>query len=302
MKTFVTWVTWSVVLLTMAAEAKAASKEEKDDRQQLQGIWKAVGLESNGGPRPENAYSGTTITFQGDITILSERGYPPATVGFKLDPTKSPKAIDLIQLKGPQKGEGLPGIYDLAGDKLRICFRIGKDRPKEFATRANDDTEMFTLTRLPAEQPWKTFTAEKDGYSVEFPGDPEARKREDSRMGVAVKVTIYVVRSDRERLSYLAAGYTLPVRMKTEIEMIKALQVEQDQLVKEYRGTITRETRLDVKQGMGRQYEISSIAGAAAIVRVYLQGRRLVILTAVGTDDAVKSKSVERFMNSFKLQ
>jgi uncharacterized protein (TIGR03067 family) len=284
-----------------AAGAKAVAKDEKDDRQRIQGIWKAAGLESDGLPRPESAYSGTTITFQGDATILSERGYPPSTMSFKLDPLKSPKAIDLIRPSGPNKGEGLPGIYDLEGDNLKICFRIGKDRPKEFTTHANDDTEMFTLTRLPAELPWKRFTAEKDGYSVEFPGDPEARNREDRSLGIPVKATIYVVRSDRERLSYLAMGYTLPAMMKTESEMSQSLQVVRDRILQEFQGTVGRETKLEVKQGVGRQYEISSTIGAAAIVRVYLHGQRLVVLQAVGTNEGAKSKTIERFMNSLKI-
>src|SRR5262249_6009598 len=63
------------------------------------------------------------------------------TVGYKLDPTKTPKAIDLIDAK---RKDTRPGIYQLEGDDLKICYRMGEakareERPKEFNTGPKRD-------------------------------------------------------------------------------------------------------------------------------------------------------------------
>src|SRR5688572_4002637 len=180
-----------VLAVLMAAGIPAGGQDKTGtagDRPRLAGAWKAVGLETDGGPRAKTAYVDTTITFDGDEVTLAEQGYAPIVMRFTLDPAASPKAIDFILQDGPRKGETMAGIYALDGNDLRICLRIGKAaRPTAFRTQAGDDTELFILRRVPAGQPWKKFTAEADGYSVEFPGEPEARRR---RSGLA-DVTVY---------------------------------------------------------------------------------------------------------------
>lgn len=292
-----------VLSLAVPALAQAADKPAKDadDRQLLQGIWKAVGLESGGQAAPEHAYSGTLITFDGDKFILKERGHAPNAMDVRIDPTKSPRTIDITATEGPSKGLALLGIYELSGDDLKICFSIGKARPAKLATTADEETEMFTLKRLPAEQPWKRFTAEADGYSIEMPGEPEARKRRDDSMGVAVEATIYVVRSDREPISYLAMGYKLPVRAANENELQAAMDAACKNVIAQMQGELVTDKKLAVKNGVGRELLINSIGGAQAIVSIQVQGDRMYMIQAVGTVDMTKSKSVERYLNSFKM-
>jgi hypothetical protein len=216
---------------------------------------------------------------------------------YKLDSASSPKAIDLLTA-----GNALPGIFELNGDDLKLCFRIGKDRPTEFKTRPGDKTELFTLKRLPTKQPWKRFTARADGYSVEMPGEPEARKGRDNSLGIDVEATVHVVRSDRERLSYLAVGYKLPAKLKTENEMTRALGDMRDKFLGKFQGKVARDRKLDVKQGLGREYLIRSALGASALVRIYLLEDRLFVLQVVGTEDLTSSSSAERFLNSFQMK
>jgi uncharacterized protein (TIGR03067 family) len=45
-----------------------------------------------------------------------------------LDPTKTPKEIDIEVASGKYKGVVYLGIYELKGDTLRICFAM-PDRP-----------------------------------------------------------------------------------------------------------------------------------------------------------------------------
>ena len=59
----------------------------------------------------------------------------------KLDPSKSPKAIDVTITEGPSKGAVMLGIYEFDGDTLKVCFDPeGKKRPTEFKSPAGSQT------------------------------------------------------------------------------------------------------------------------------------------------------------------
>jgi uncharacterized protein (TIGR03067 family) len=59
-----------------------------------------------------------------------------STSTFTIDPTKSPKHIDLTASGAPDKGKVLQGIYELKDGRLQVCVRdqLAKDkgRPKQF--------------------------------------------------------------------------------------------------------------------------------------------------------------------------
>jgi uncharacterized protein (TIGR03067 family) len=67
------------------------------------------------------------------------------TATFALDATQSPKAITFT----PEKGdETAPGIYEIKGDTLRLCFTNGPSRPKEFAAPKGSDARLMVLQRV----------------------------------------------------------------------------------------------------------------------------------------------------------
>jgi uncharacterized protein (TIGR03067 family) len=64
---------------------------------------------------------------------------------WKIDTSKSPKAMDIKGTNGPNKGKTFLTIYDLDKDTLRVCYDLGgKERPTEFATKAK--TQLFLVT------------------------------------------------------------------------------------------------------------------------------------------------------------
>jgi uncharacterized protein (TIGR03067 family) len=133
------------------APAAPVPKQEPDpvklDLARLQGTWQMVGGEHRGeklDPNELKKYQ-TTWEFKGEeITFRSTANKDGFQVPFKIDPTKQPKAINLgpIYVNGKlqehTKGNDSPGIYDLKGDTLRVCYgsggNDGKQRPKEFKT------------------------------------------------------------------------------------------------------------------------------------------------------------------------
>jgi uncharacterized protein (TIGR03067 family) len=73
------------------------------------------------------------VTFEGDKHTV-KKGDEVIQVGTqKLDPSKSPKTIDVTMLEGPSKGTVMLGIYEFDADTLKVCFDPeGKKRPTEF--------------------------------------------------------------------------------------------------------------------------------------------------------------------------
>ena len=71
---------------------------------------------------------------------------------FKLDSSKTPKAIDLIPQDGPGKGKVAAGIYSLEKGQLKLCVHnFGGDltqRPKEFKTQSGDGLGIIVLERV----------------------------------------------------------------------------------------------------------------------------------------------------------
>jgi uncharacterized protein (TIGR03067 family) len=61
-------------------------------------------------------------------------------------PDKNPKEINSLYLNGPAKDKTVLGIYKIEGDSVTYCWaEPGKERPKEFATKADSGLTLMTL-------------------------------------------------------------------------------------------------------------------------------------------------------------
>jgi RNA polymerase sigma-70 factor (ECF subfamily) len=127
----------------------AATKETR----LLQGTWQGVDLEFDGKKAPAFEAKDLLMIFEGEDIIMKgvNRPAPPRGRGsrFKLDATRTPKAIDITPRDGQEAGQTAAAIYSLEKDRLMIC--IGKDpgrRPTEFQTRAGDGRALFVLERV----------------------------------------------------------------------------------------------------------------------------------------------------------
>src|SRR5205823_14319934 len=87
---------------------------------------------------------GDQATVEGNEAI--EKDY--ARIKVKLDPTTTPRCVDLTVAAGGQLNVVLEGIYELKEDELRLCVKvIGKERPVEFAAPAGSSTALIVLKR-----------------------------------------------------------------------------------------------------------------------------------------------------------
>ncbi len=103
----------------------------RGDAAKLQGSWRVVAIEDSGVTANEPYLKTRQYLFDGNRMIVGARGEPVAAASlvdwigrnikspsFRLDPTASPKAIDLVL----PDFSTMQGIYDLDDGRLKICF------------------------------------------------------------------------------------------------------------------------------------------------------------------------------------
>ena len=115
----------------------------------FQGVWTVESLESGGKKIPADTFKGMTLTYEGDKYTV-KNGKEVIQVGTqKVDPSKSPKTIDVTMTEGPNKGAVMLGIYEINGDTLRVCFDTeGKKRPAEFKSPPGSQTFVNVHKRV----------------------------------------------------------------------------------------------------------------------------------------------------------
>jgi uncharacterized protein (TIGR03067 family) len=119
------------------------SAKANDDAKKMQGSWKPVSAEFAGKPFPEEVRKTKKLVLgDGKYTVTVGAQADEGTV--KVDPAKTPRAMDIVGTKGPNQGKTFLAIYELKENTLRICYDLsGKARPKEFKTQA--DTQLFLV-------------------------------------------------------------------------------------------------------------------------------------------------------------
>jgi uncharacterized protein (TIGR03067 family) len=104
------------------------------------------GLEIDGKDVPASKLAGTTLTVKGDEYRTKVKDKEPPGFRLKLDPTRDPKTVDMIQKQGDGSEKVIKGIYTFENDMFKICRGLtpAQERPNQFATWPN--TSYFVVT------------------------------------------------------------------------------------------------------------------------------------------------------------
>lgn len=169
MKYYLRFLSILIALLVsrLSAEDSQMADAAKKDLDSLQGKWELVSAQKEGKDVTQDFQGENSgIEFKNDAWIQDWKGlhrYTAADSHVKLDPSKSPKTFDHIVTRD-NRGQPVvfsyPGIYELEGDSLTICFDVNlKTRPSQFAT---DGKSGYFLAKF--KRPHDSLS--KDGSTV----------------------------------------------------------------------------------------------------------------------------------------
>lgn len=129
-----------------------------EDVQALQGEWRFGLYYSDWWParitNPPVGWSKWQWTVKGNDIVWSGMKIDDVRLSFKVDPSKSPRQIDLTLLDGPHKGTTLRGMYEFKGGGWWICFAepgSSVDRPSKVEYGTGEGRTMVILRRAPVE-------------------------------------------------------------------------------------------------------------------------------------------------------
>jgi uncharacterized protein (TIGR03067 family) len=96
---------------------------------------------------PAEDVKGDRIEVKGNNFNMTTKGAVSRGT-FKLDAVSTPGTLDMTFTEGPEKGNSYLGIFQVDGDKLKLCRAdFGKERPTVFAGKAGGGHVLETLKR-----------------------------------------------------------------------------------------------------------------------------------------------------------
>jgi len=148
-----------IIVIALFATTCAASRADDPAAEEVkkwQGEWRVVEVEFRGKSLKKDDAEAKAMRFvvkdNGLTFSNTEKPGRERKQTFKLDPSKTPKQLDLTSLDGQEKDTTAACIYKLDRDKLTICMPyFAKDRsvrPKEFKVDASGDHMLLTLERV----------------------------------------------------------------------------------------------------------------------------------------------------------
>ncbi len=137
--------------LTAIASADDASDEAiNKDRKRISGRWQIVALEINGNKTSEKDAKKLAVVNGSDGTWSIHSDGKEISRGTSIiDPTSKPKTIDFTPTNGGGKGNTYLGIYELGGNKRKLCFAPpGSERPKTFSSESGSQNILVAFQRV----------------------------------------------------------------------------------------------------------------------------------------------------------
>lgn len=141
--------------LSLAAVRLAPADEASDalqkDRNAIAGTWTIDSFEYDGKKPPADPNRPKLMVIMGadgSVRVLRE-GNTVFEASTLIDPSKTPKTIDVTYSSGERKGQMSHGIYEIDGDTLKICTaRSGNERPQQFASAPGSGHVLIVYKRV----------------------------------------------------------------------------------------------------------------------------------------------------------
>jgi uncharacterized protein (TIGR03067 family) len=141
------WLSCTILTFLIAAGA-AQDDAAKKDLDALQGDWQAVSVEVDGKKKPDDEVKSARLTFKGDKVITTGKDMTKHEATFKLDPTKTPKVIDIMPSTGGDAGKTQVCVYAIEQEQLIICGAKGVGGARPTDLKAGENVVRIVLERV----------------------------------------------------------------------------------------------------------------------------------------------------------
>jgi uncharacterized protein (TIGR03067 family) len=137
----------------MAADNPTKDDPSKNDLDKIRGTWLAVSLINDGKTlqdekTPAKEGPSTKLAYEGDKWMIKVGDKTVAKGIFKLDSSKKPKEIDILDESGTKNEKTKLGIYEIDGDTCKFCLAPpGKPRPTEFTSKEGSGHSLGVMKR-----------------------------------------------------------------------------------------------------------------------------------------------------------
>jgi uncharacterized protein (TIGR03067 family) len=157
------WVITSVLMVLAfwtcgIADDPAPPPSVKDELQLLQGSWQVTLWEENGKSLTAKESKERSVFYGGNVFIFrkGEKVYQAGAI--QIDPSKTPRTMNLSVKEGEGQDGVLLGIYSYEDDTLKLCFDpTGQSRPGSFKS---DNKNGFSVVTLKKPKPSEDETLE----------------------------------------------------------------------------------------------------------------------------------------------
>ncbi len=139
------------IALLATADGLGADAAAQGDLDKLQGTWLTVSLVNDGRTivdekAPPKEGPATKLAYEGNKWLIKVGDRVVATGTFKIDTTKKPKEIDLMDESDVINANTKLGIYELSGNTYKFCLApAGKPRPTEFTSKEGSGHSLGVL-------------------------------------------------------------------------------------------------------------------------------------------------------------
>src|SRR5262245_48199095 len=114
------------------------TSQDTEEAKGLEGKWVLAEGRANGENLPGGVRGHVRLIVIADEMILyTDRGHNSRFV-YRLNTKATPNIVDLVGIDGKDKDKNLLGVYELKGDRLKVCRTLNAkiERPKEFTAEA----------------------------------------------------------------------------------------------------------------------------------------------------------------------
>jgi uncharacterized protein (TIGR03067 family) len=140
----------ALLSLTLCYLAPTVATADDKQYEPFQGKWTFVSVVVNGEEQPAAQFEKSVLTVKGNERVIKVGDEVKSRAKYKIDPTKTPKAIDIEVIEGSSelKGKTFKGIYELTDDTMTVIFSLQGERPGDFTSKPETGRVLQKFKRL----------------------------------------------------------------------------------------------------------------------------------------------------------